>query len=403
MSNLQGKHILLAVSGSIAAYKAAELARELITAGCTVQVALTTCARRFVGEATFQAITGTPPITSLFAGNHHLDGMDHIAAVRRADVMLIAPATATTIARLAAGLADEPVAALASAADCPLLIAPAMNRQMWTNPATARNTQILQGFGHRFVGPAVGDLACGEHGTGRLADNAAILAALEACLPATGSLCGRNVVVSAGATAEPIDAMRVITNRSSGRMGFALAAAARDAGAQVQLVAGRTSVPPPPGMASVDKVETTRQMLAAVKRRTAGADVFFAVAAVADFRPRKASTGKRPRRAGDFALELVPNPDIIAQISGRKSPPYCVAFAAEASSGASAVRAALTKLRAKQVPAIIASPLTSNLGLETCTLTFLTKHEQISLGKLSKTTAASKIIGLVAKRLPEKS
>lgn len=405
MSSLAGKHILLAVTGSIAAYKAAELTRALIAAGCTVQVALSATARRFIGAPTFQALSGVPPIVDMFAGDDNPDGMDHIAAVRRADIMLIAPATATTIARLAGGFADDLVAALASAADCPLLIAPAMNKQMWTNPSTRRNVEILREFGHHFVGPEEGDLACGEHGTGRLADLDDILAQLPICLSDTNtSLRGRTVVVSAGATIEPIDAMRVITNRSSGRMGFALATAARNAGANVRLIAGSTRVPPPPGMAVTEIVSDTKQMFAAAKRHTIGADIFFAVAAVADFKPSKVSAGKLPRSVGEFKLELVPNTtDIVASIAKRKQAPYCVAFAAEHATGRKAIVAALSKMRAKKVPAIIASPLAANVDLNTCALTFLTEREQINLGKLPKTIAADKIIELVAQRLPDLS
>lgn len=400
-SPLADRHILLGVSGSIAAYKSAELVRLLVTAGATVRVAMTPAATEFVTPLTFQALTGAPVVTDMFAGTGSPDGMDHIAAVRAADVFVIAPATATTLARLAAGSADEPVSALACAATCPVLLAPAMNREMWTKPAVQRNLATLQADGYQLLAPTSGDLACGEHGPGRLSEPAAIAAAVTALLTAAPQvLAGRRVVVSAGATVEAIDAMRVLTNRSSGRLGCALAAAAHAAGAHVHLLAGRMTVTPPPGLGRIDYVEDTAAMAKAAKKACRNADCFISVAAIADYRPQRKIAGKLPRSDGALNLALIATEDIIASIAAMKQAPYCVAFAAEASDLAGAIKAARVKLQRKGVAVVVASPLLSNLGGDDCDLALVAARSSVRLGPQSKIAAAAKIIARIADRLP---
>lgn len=398
---LAGRHVLLGVAGSVAAYKAAELCRLLVDAGASVQVALTPAARAFVAPLTFQALTGRPPVIDMLAGTGSPDGMDHIAAVRAADLYVLAPATASTIARVATGLATEPVSALACAAACPILVAPAMNREMWANPAVVRNVATLRGDGRLVLDAPAGDLACGEHGPGRLSEPAAILAAICGLLDgAVQVLAGRTVVITTGATVEPIDAMRVLSNRSSGKMGCALAVAARDAGAQVHLLAGQVSVPLPAGLARVERVATGQDMHAAARRACRKADCYVSAAAVADFRPRRPLAGKPARGAGGLTLELEAVPDIIADIAATPAAPYCVAFAATAGDMDLALAAARAKLKAKGVDAIVASPLAANLGGDTCELAFIAGRTTKLLGQLPKAVAADRIVGLVASRLP---
>ena len=406
MSSLKGKHILLGITGSVAAYKAAHLIRLLTDAGASVQATLTPAAQHFIGIATIQALTGRPVLTDMFAGTGSPDGMDHIAAVRKADIMVIAPATASTLARIASGTADDPVAALACAATCPILLAPAMNHEMWANPAVTRNIALLRADGRQLVEPASGELACGEHGPGRLAEPTTIVAAITACLTSsirTDSLTGRTVVVSAGATAENIDDMRILTNRSSGRMGFAIAAAARDAGAQVRLIAATTAVAPPAGMARTVIVTNVDQMHKEALRQARGADAFFAVAAVSDFRPRQRQPGKIPRQAGPLTLELEACPDVIAAVATQRNAPFCIAFAAAAGSMPTAIKAARAKMKTKGVTAIVASPIAANLGGTNCDLVFLAARTRVALGPQTKAAAAAQLITLVAARLPSRT
>lgn len=398
---LSGRQILVGLSGSIAAYKAAELVRLLTTAGASVQVAMTPAAQQFIAPLTFQALSGRPVVTDMFAGTGSPDGMEHIAAVRAADLYVIAPATATTVARLAQGSAEEPVAALASAAICPVLVVPAMNAQMWAKDAVTRNLKLLHKDGYHILAPTAGDLACGEYGPGRLNEPADIVRTVFDLLAIPKQvLAGRKVVVSAGATQEAIDAMRVITNRSSGRMGTALAAAARDAGAEVHLLAGKLDVPIPPGLAQTDTAITTTAMAKVAKQACKTSDCFISVAAIADYRPLQQVKTKLPRHQ-DMHLALTATPDIIASIAASNNAPYTVAFAAEDGNLAAAIKKARTKMQNKGVDAIVASPLASNLGGDDCDLALLAHGRTTRLGKLSKTVAAGKIIGKIANYLPE--
>jgi phosphopantothenoylcysteine decarboxylase / phosphopantothenate---cysteine ligase len=324
------KRILLGVTGSIAAYKAAELVRLLARKGLEVRVMMTPAAGRFVTPLTFQALSGQPVATDLLDGNQEA-AMGHIALARWADLVLIAPASANCLARLAAGIADDLVSATCLATGAPLLVAPAMNSGMWTHPATQANLRTLAGRGVRLLGPTSGELACGESGPGRMLEAREILSALQPLLR-PGPLALRRVLITAGPTREPIDPVRYISNRSSGKMGFALAEALRDAGAEVTLVAGPVALETPAGVQRI-AVETARQMydavLAELERQRP--DLFVACAAVADFRPATVAGEKIKKADAKQQLELELNPDILATVAALPADrrPFCVGFAAE--------------------------------------------------------------------------
>ena len=356
--NLQGKRILLGVTGGVAAFKAAFLARELQRRGASVQVAMTEAATHFVGAATFQALTGQPVFTDQW--DTRIDnGMAHIELSRAADALLIAPASADFMAKLANGLCDDLLSTLCLARDCPLIVAPAMNRQMWMHPATQRNVARLRDDGITLFGPDSGDQACGETGEGRMLEAETLADAMEGFF-VPKSLAGRRVLITAGPTFEPIDPVRGITNLSSGRMGFAIARACQQAGAQVTLVAGPVSLATPIGVARID-VTTAEQMHQAVigELDAARPDAFIAVAAVADWRVanRSASKLKKTDERSMPALEFAQNPDILAEVARRPDAPYCVGFAAE-SEDLEAHGAA--KRERKGVPLLVA-----NIGHET--------------------------------------
>ena len=320
----QSARILVGVSGGIAAYKAVVLVRRLVEAGCEVRVVMTEAATRFVTPLSFQAVSGQPVRTTLLDAEAE-SGMDHIALARWADAVIVAPASADLMARLAHGLADDLLSTLCLATSATVHLAPAMNRQMWAHPATQANRALLVERGVVMHGPAAGAQACGETGEGRMLEPEAIAEALL-----TGSapdLAGRHVVVTAGGTREPIDPVRFIANRSSGRMGFALAAEAGRRGASVTLVAGPSSLPTPSGVTRVD-VETAAQMQAAVES-IESMDIFIGAAAVADYRVAEPADHKLKKTAEAVTLELVPNPDIIAGVAARADRPFVIGFAAE--------------------------------------------------------------------------
>ncbi|MFO8076518.1 MAG: bifunctional phosphopantothenoylcysteine decarboxylase/phosphopantothenate--cysteine ligase CoaBC [Actinomycetota bacterium] len=345
---LAGRHVLLGVTGGIAAYKAAALARALRRGGASVQAVLTASAERFVGPATFEGLTGRPVPTDVFAGAHEVP---HVALAREADVAVIAPATANVLAKLATGLADDLLSSVAACLTCPLVVAPAMHTEMWRHPATQANVATLAARGARIVGPAEGELAGGDVGEGRLAEEAEILAAVAAALAGpVGPLAGRRVVVTAGGTREPIDAVRYLANRSSGKMGFALAAELCDRGAEVDLVSAPTALSPPPG-ARLHAVETAEEMRAAVHAAAEGADAVVKAAAVADWRPVAPLAGKRKK--GDDApvsLELEPTADILAELGAAKAGRVLVGFAAETDDAEANGRA---KLAAKGLDLVV--------------------------------------------------
>jgi phosphopantothenoylcysteine decarboxylase/phosphopantothenate--cysteine ligase len=328
MNELEGKRIVLGVTGGVAAYKACELARLLGKAGAKVDVVVTDAGTRFVAPLTFQALTGRPVLTSLWDAPQD-NGMAHIDLTRGADAVIVAPATADFIAKIAHGFADDLLSSLCLARDCPLLVAPAMNRQMWENPATQRNVAQLRADGASVLGPASGEQACGETGEGRMLEAAELCAALIAFFQPK-LLAGKRVLLTTGPTYEALDPVRGLTNISSGKMGFALARACAEVGAGVTAVCGPVCLPTPAGVTRID-VQSTLQMRAAVlaNLNALPTDIFIAVAAVADYRPATATEHKIKKGAQTLTLELAANPDILAEVAGRADAPFCVGFAAE--------------------------------------------------------------------------
>jgi phosphopantothenoylcysteine decarboxylase/phosphopantothenate--cysteine ligase len=357
---LAGVRVLLGVSGGIAAYKGAELVRRLRDAGADVRVVLTENAARFVTPLTFQALSGNDVRTSLWDESAER-AMGHIELARWADEVLVAPASADLIARLAHGLADDLLTTLCLATTAPLTIAPAMNHRMWAHAATQANVATLRGRGVRFLGPADGRMAEPESGVGRLLEPHEIVAGLAAAR-GPQPLAGQRVLVSAGPTFEDIDPVRFIGNRSSGRMGFAVAAAARDAGAQVTLVAGPVALATPAGVTRVD-VRSAREMREAVLARAGAIDVFVSAAAVGDFRPDAVAPKKLKKTDGTSGLELslVQNPDILAEVAALPKRPFVVGFAAETHDVETYARA---KLERKKLDLIAANEVGAGLGFE---------------------------------------
>ncbi|BBD77070.1 bifunctional phosphopantothenoylcysteine decarboxylase/phosphopantothenate--cysteine ligase CoaBC [Hydrogenophilus thermoluteolus] len=323
---VNGQRIVLAVTGGIAVYKIAEVVRRLVDRGATVDVVMSDAATRFVTPLTFQALSGRTVWTDLWDGRAE-DAMAHIDLTRGAALMVVAPATADHLGRFAQGRADDLVSTLALARTCPLAVVPAMNQAMWHHPATQRNVAQLQADGVAIWGPAVGAQACGEVGAGRMIEPHEILARIEAAL-APKWFQGKRVVLTAGPTYEPIDPVRVLTNLSSGKMGFALAEAFAMAGAEVTVIAGPTALPTPWGVTRVDVV-TAQQMRSAAHEYAPSADLFVGVAAVADYRPETPQEHKIKKSASTLTLTLVKNPDILAEIAALPHGPLCVGFAAE--------------------------------------------------------------------------
>jgi phosphopantothenoylcysteine decarboxylase / phosphopantothenate---cysteine ligase len=374
VSSLAGKSVILGVSGGIAAYKAAEVVRLLRRAGARVQVVMTEAARRFIGELTMQALSEQPVLTDIFDLGAE-SRMSHIQVAERADLLLVAPATADLIARLAAGMADDLLTTLALVTRAPLLLAPAMNVHMWQHPLTQANLERLGLIGRlHLVGPGDGSLACGDVGPGRLADPAAIVAAAEALLERK-DLAGRRVLVTAGPTHEPLDPVRYLGNRSTGRMGFALAAAAAARGASVTLVSGPTALAPPPGVDFVP-VESAADMQKAVGARFARVHAVVMAAAVSDFRPAQKAEAKLKKEAlgTSPALPLARNADILAGLGARrrgKRRPVLVGFAAETDHVLDEAR---RKLREKRCDLVVANDVTAagaGFGTDTNQVTIL--------------------------------
>ncbi|MGH8270899.1 MAG: bifunctional phosphopantothenoylcysteine decarboxylase/phosphopantothenate--cysteine ligase CoaBC, partial [Gammaproteobacteria bacterium] len=315
MNGLQNKRIVLGVAGGIAAYKAPDLVRRLLERGAEVEVVMTAAAGHFVTATTFQAVSHRRVHTELWDAEAEA-AMGHLELAGWADVLLIAPATADLIARLAHGIADDLLTTLALASEAPLVLAPAMNQRMWRHAATQANVAALTARGARFIGPDDGPLAEGESGPGRMSEPAAIAAALAG----GGALAGRRVLVTAGPTEEPIDPVRFVGNRSSGKMGYAVAQAAAAAGAEVTLVSGPTALVPPRGCETL-QVRTAAEMAEAVRARAAQSDAFIAVAAVADYAPAKAAGEKIKKTGETLTLELVRTPDILAEVAAGKHRP----------------------------------------------------------------------------------
>jgi len=397
MTTIQGKRILLGLTGGIAAYKSAELTRLMIKAGADVRVAMSEAAIRFISPTTLQALSGQPVWTDLWDARVP-DGMGHIELSRDRDLIVVAPASADFIAKVAHGLANDLLSALCLARRCPLMIAPAMNVEMWENPATQRNVIALRDDGVALVGPEAGDQACGETGMGRMLDPGAIVECIEAFLQPK-VLAGRRVLVTAGPTQEPIDPVRMITNASSGKMGFAVARAARDAGAQVTLVAGPVALATPAGIERVD-VRTAAEMFDAVKAAVAACDVFVSVAAVADYRVASESAHKikKGERKG-LTLELQENPDILAWVASRPKPPFCVGFAAESEALA---RNAKEKRAKKGIPLLAANLVQEGLGGDSSVITLFDDRGEHALGRGTKNELAGKLVAHIASMLAHK-
>jgi phosphopantothenoylcysteine decarboxylase/phosphopantothenate--cysteine ligase len=398
MSIVSGKHIVLGVSGGIAAYKVAELARRLALDGAIVDVIMTEAARRFVGEATFQALTGRPVLADMWALPE--DGVvGHVALGRHADLVVIAPATANTLARMAAGLSDDLLTTTVLASTTPILCVPAMNTHMYENPATQENIATLRRRGMSVLEPAVGQLAEPMVGKGRMPEAPEIEGHIRALLGRTGGpLRGRRVVVTAGGTHEPLDPVRYIGNRASGRMGYALASAARDLGAYVTLVSGPTSLPPPAAL-EVIRIETALELRDAVHTAIEGADLLIMNAAVADFRPAELST--RKIKKGDdeeLVVRLVRNPDILAGLAARRDL-IKVGFAAETQDLLEYARA---KLERKGLDLIIANEAVASIGGEEIQVALLDGDSVQQLPRQPKERAAAAIIAELLRRWPER-
>lgn len=337
-AHLSNRRILLGISGGIAAYKSPELVRRLREAGAEVRVVMTRGAREFITPMTLQAVSGYPVRTDLWDSGAEA-AMGHIELARWADDVLIAPASADMIARLAHGLADDLLTTLVLATEARLWLAPAMNRVMWASAAVGANCRTLTERGARLLGPGTGEQACGEHGEGRMSEPAEIVTALS---DSGGKLKGSHVVITAGPTLEDLDPVRYLGNRSSGRMGFAIAAAAAAAGARVTLVAGPVGLATPPGVERVD-VRSAEQMLETVMAHVDDCDVFIGVAAVADYRPAEPQGEKIKKTAETLELKLIRNPDILATVAGREKRPFMVGFAAETNDLETYARAKLEK------------------------------------------------------------
>jgi len=394
---LKGKRILLGLTGGIAAYKAAELARALGRADCDVRVAMTEAATRFITPVTLQALTGQTAWTDLW-DPRIADNMSHIELSRDRDLILVAPASADFIAKAAQGLADDLLSTLVLARRCPLMLAPAMNVEMWDNPATQRNLRTLRADGVVFAGPAAGDQACGETGMGRMLEPEAIVAEVEALFQPK-VLAGKRVLVTAGPTEEHIDPVRVITNISSGKMGYAVARAAREAGAEVMLVSGPVALEAPQGVARVS-VRSAQQMFDEVKAAVKGSDVFIAVAAVADWKVKNSSSQKIKKAHGRApALEFEENPDILAWVAAQKNAPFCVGFAAESEKVEAHARAKRAK---KGVPLIAANLAQTAMGADDNAITLFDARGRHPLGRGPKLEQARKLVAHVAGMLKKK-
>ena len=391
MAELANKRILLGITGGIAAYKAAELVRELQRSGADVQVVMTPSACKFITPLTLQALSGRPVYTEMW-DDRVSNGMPHIELSRDRDLVVIAPATADFIAKLVRGIADDLLSTLCLARECPLMVAPAMNRQMWENPATQRNVAQLREDGIAVLGPGAGDQACGEIGMGRMLEPSDLVRELSAWFEPK-LLSGTHVLVTAGPTFEPIDPVRGLTNRSSGKMGYAVARAAIEAGARVTLISGPTAIEPPQA-AHVERVETARQMFEAVNTHVNGADIFIAVAAVADYYVANGSAQKIKKEGGVPTLELALNPDIVDAVAKRPNPPFCVGFAAESEKLEEHAEA---KRRRKKLPLLAANLVQSAIEADDNELVLFDDEGSHRLGRSSKLDQARLLIRHIAK------
>ena len=389
--------IALGVTGGIAAYKAAEILRLLQERGHQVQVIMTRSAQEFVRPLTFAALSGQKVITDMFAGHEpNLDSaVEHISVAESVDALLVAPATADTLAKFAHGLADDFLSTLYLATTAPVIVAPAMNVNMWNHAATQQNVAALRARGVQIVEPGTGYLACGMVGAGRLAEIEAIVAAVESALASAKDLAGETFLITAGPTREPIDPVRYVSNRSSGKMGYALAEAAARRGARVLLVSGPVALATPAGV-DVEAVETAAQMRDAVLAHLAEATVVIKAAAVADYRPKKTSSTKIKGKNA-FALEMEANPDIVSELAARRTHQVIVGFAAETND---VLENARKKLLGKSLDAIVANDVSQpgiGMDAERNAVTLLTQTEVIEVPEASKREIAATIVDFAVK------
>ena len=394
-----GKRILLGVTGGIAAYKSPDVVRRLTERGAEVQVVMTTGAREFVAPLTFQAVSGREVRSDLWDESAER-AMSHIELARWADLILIAPATADFIAHLAHGLADNLLTTVCLASSAPVAIAPAMNRQMWANPATQANIAQLRGRGVHVFGPDSGSQACGEVGEGRMMEPADIASAVFGVLPADGPLKGRKVMITAGPTRERIDPVRFISNRSSGKMGYAVAQAARDRGAEVVLVSGPVNLCTPPGVRRID-VESAAQMHEAVMLEVPGTDIFIATAAVADYRPAAPADLKIKKVTDTLELRMERTIDILAAVAQRRDRPYTVGFAAETNNVEEHARLKLTR---KNLDLIAANEVGDNKVFEqddNHLVLLWQSGGRLELGAGAKTELAQRLLDVITARFLE--
>lgn len=398
-AELEGKHLLLGMTGGIACYKIAELTRLMTKAGATVQVAMTEAATQFITPVTMQALSGHPVYTSQWDARID-NNMPHIDLSRAAQAIVVAPASADFLAKLAQGRADDLLSILCLARECPLLVVPAMNRQMWANPATQRNVAQLRADGVVILGPDAGSQACGEVGEGRMIEPEAAFEAIVSFFRPK-LLAGRRVLITAGPTFEPIDPVRGLTNRSSGKMGFALARAAAQAGAEVRLIAGPVALDTPWGVERED-VETAQQMHDAVMQSVSDCDVFVSVAAVADWRVAHPSEHKikKTATAAVPSLSFVENPDILATVARLPNAPYCVGFAAE--SGDLEANGEQKRIK-KNVPLLIGNLGPATFGRDDNEVVLFDASGATRLPRAHKDALASVLIAEIARRLPDAS
>jgi phosphopantothenoylcysteine decarboxylase/phosphopantothenate--cysteine ligase len=404
-SGIAGRHVTLCVTGSVAAYKAVQVARRLLAEGATVDVVLTRSAREFVGAATFAGITGRRVLSEMF--DPELEGEPHVTLGKQSDLVLVAPATADVLARIAEGRADDLLTALVLCAGCPVLVAPAMHPSMWTHPATQRNVATLVADGRvGFIGPVEGEVASGDVGIGRMAEPEVIVG--EAVGRLSGAtLRGRHVLITAGPTAEDIDPVRYIGNRSSGKMGFAIAERAAQRGAQVTLIAGPVSLPTPVGVERIDvrSADAMRNALWQVLGRDlTGADVLIMAAAVADYRPRVTSPDKLRRQGEGLTLDLIPNPDLLAEVGHARhgDHPVLVGFALETVSDEKAVASARTKLMSKRVDLVVANRADESIGRDDTRVLLVGARTCEVIERTSKRIAADRLLDRVSAELSQR-
>ncbi len=394
--DLAQKRIIVGLTGGIACYKTAEFVRRIIEHGATVDVVMTEAATHFITPVTLQALSGRPVFLDTWDARIP-NNMAHIDLSRGADAIVIAPASTDFIAKLAQGVANDLLSTLCVAKGaCPLLVAPAMNREMWQHPATARNVRQVQADGAQILGPGVGDQACGEVGSGRMLEPNELLAELIAAFQPK-VLAQRRVVITAGPTIEKIDPIRVISNRSSGKTGYSIAQAAREAGAQVTLISGPTALPTPYGVARID-VESARDMRSAVMHAVADADLFISVAAVADWYVANATDSKikKTGAAGVPSLEFAANPDILAEVAALKHGPWCVGFAAETENLHDYAQA---KRKRKVVPLLVGNLAQHAMNADITELVLFDEQGSHPLPLLPKIEAARQLIQAIANRL----